>query len=66
MPNLKIAKRSAALKACIALYEAGELNINLLPINNKKCIDNVRDVYFKHWNSPEFENGKIVIVSNCI
>lgn len=57
MPNVKIAKRSAAFNACVELYKNGELNDNLLPISNKKCLDRVKDIYFNHWNSDEFKNG---------
>lgn len=32
MPNKKLAKRAAALKACILLHKCGELNDNLLPV----------------------------------
>lgn len=57
MPNIKLAKRSAALKACVELYKAGELNDNLMPISNKKCIEKFKDVYFKLWSSEEFKDG---------
>jgi len=38
----KLAKKSAAIKACQKLYECGELDTNFLPIckENIKCIDN--------------------------
>lgn len=40
---------SAAFKACVKLYEHGELNEKLLPITKKECILNVADKLFQHW-----------------
>lgn len=55
MPSLKMAKRSAALKACVALYRNKELNDNLMPITAKRCIEDVNDLYFSVWN--KYPNG---------
>lgn len=59
MPNIRLAKRSAAQKACVALHKCGDLSDNMLPINKKKCLDLVRETYFKHWQSDAFKNGKL-------
>lgn len=58
MPNLKLAKRSAAFKACVKLYEQKALNENAMPVNSIKCMELQKDVYFKIWSSPEFAKGK--------
>lgn len=60
MPNIRLAKRSAAQKACVALHQCNDLSDNMLPINKKKCLDLVRDEYFKHWQSDAFKNGKFI------
>lgn len=57
MHNLKLAKRSAAFKACVKLYEQKALNENAMPVNSIKCLELQRDVYFKVWSSPEFAKG---------
>lgn len=49
-PTTKLAKRSAALNAIKELHQKGELNDHLLPINKKRLMENVHDIYFKHWN----------------
>lgn len=49
MPSEKMAKRSAAFNACVQLHKNGEFNDNLMPINSKRCLDAVGDLYFKHW-----------------
>lgn len=51
MPSLKLAKRHAAFKACKQLYLNGELSENLLPIDSTKKIDEIKDIYFKHWEN---------------
>lgn len=56
MPTLKLAKYSAAHKACKILYENGELNENLLPINAYRCLTSICHTFFQHWDEPE--NGK--------
>lgn len=58
MPNLKLAKRSAALKACVKLYEQKALNENAMPVNSIKCMALQKEIYFNVWNSPEFARGK--------
>lgn len=55
MPSEKMAKRSAAFNACRILHERKELNDNLMPINSKRCLEAVGDLYFKHWE--QYENG---------
>lgn len=55
MPGLKMAKRSAAFNVCLELYKNKELNDHLMPINVKRCLTNVNDLYFKHWN--QYANG---------
>ncbi|XP_065369214.1 endoribonuclease Dcr-2 [Calliphora vicina] len=48
-PTAKEAKISAAFKACVKLYEHGELNKCLVPITKSECIANVSDHLFEHW-----------------
>lgn len=55
--DVKYAKRSAAFKTCIRLYENKELNENLMPINEHLCMLNFEDRYFAHWDSAEFAKG---------
>ncbi|XP_073812059.1 endoribonuclease Dcr-2 [Musca autumnalis] len=49
MSTAKEAKISAAFKACVRLYQNGELNDFLLPITKKECIAKVSNELFKHW-----------------
>lgn len=49
--NVKLAKQQAAFKACIQLYEHGELNDNLVPIDKNQKIELHDDEYFTHWES---------------
>ncbi|KAL9919326.1 endoribonuclease Dcr-2-like [Glossina fuscipes fuscipes] len=49
MPNWKGAKISAAFKACVKLYEEGELNKFLLPVSKTECIAKVSEELFKNW-----------------
>lgn len=58
MPNIKLAKRSAAWKACVELHKCNDLSDNMLPINKKKCLDLFKETYFSHWDAPAFKNGK--------
>ncbi|XP_058065464.1 endoribonuclease Dcr-2 [Anopheles bellator] len=51
MKNVKNAKRSAAFNACKKLYEAGELNLHLLPVSMKDKVSEYNDQYFQHWRS---------------
>lgn len=49
MPNLKMAKQSAAFKACKLLYEQGDLNDNLMPITVQRKFESIKDIYFAHY-----------------
>lgn len=49
MRNIKMAKQHAAFLACIQLFENGELDDNLLPVDSKKKIEQHHDEYFAHW-----------------
>lgn len=55
LSNVKSAKRSAALNACIKLYEAGELDSGLLPVRYT-CVDfdvsEVKDI-FPSWRDND-------------
>ncbi|XP_050079861.1 endoribonuclease Dicer [Anopheles maculipalpis] len=51
MANVKLAKQSAAFNACKQLFEAGELNMNLLPISNRDKVEELSDKYFQHWRN---------------
>lgn len=53
--SIKLAKRAAALYACIALHKIGELDDNLKP--KKLAIEEDTNFLFTHW--PE-ENEKNV------
>lgn len=55
MANVKMAKRSAAFEACKKLYEMGELNDHLIPIDSKRQLANVSEIYFRHWKQFEQE-----------
>lgn len=56
MKHVRIARQSAAFKACKMLYEIGELNENLLPISKSKRAEIMNPIYFKHWN--DYLEGK--------
>uniref|UniRef100_A0A1Q3FBT5 Putative endoribonuclease dicer n=1 Tax=Culex tarsalis TaxID=7177 RepID=A0A1Q3FBT5_CULTA len=58
MKNVKLAKRSAAFEACRLLYEAGELNEHLIPVDAKRQLANVSEIYFRHWKQFEDESPK--------
>ena len=49
MKNIKMAKQHAAFLACIQLFENGDLDDNLLPIDSYKKIEQHHDEYFAHW-----------------
>lgn len=51
MLNKQLAKQAAAFKACVMLHQNGELSDNLLPFNNVRKMENVKDLYFKHWEN---------------
>lgn len=59
MASIKEAKRAVSVKACRILYEHKELSDHLMPINNLKCIETVRDIYFKHYNNARFVRGEL-------
>lgn len=58
MPNIKLAKRSAAFKACVALYHKKELNEHLMPINVKRCLEQYEELYFNIWK--KYPNGNYI------
>ncbi|XP_033154392.1 endoribonuclease Dicer [Drosophila mauritiana] len=51
MDNARIAKISAAFKACLALYSLGELSEKFLPKTLKERVAAIADVHFEHWNN---------------
>ncbi|KAL5274230.1 Dcr-2 family protein [Megaselia abdita] len=59
MPNMISAKRSAAMKACIKLYENKELTDHLVPFSTKKVLEELDDSYFPHWKRFPNESAKI-------
>ncbi|XP_055596421.1 endoribonuclease dcr-1 [Uranotaenia lowii] len=56
--SIKQAKRSAAFEACRKLYEAGELNEHLVPIDAKRQLINVESTYFEHWKEFSADSSK--------
>lgn len=50
MPTIRLARCSAAFKACKMLYEFGELSENLLPITKQQKFNEVIPFYFSHWD----------------
>lgn len=56
MSNIHAAKRSAAMKACIKLYENKELTDHLVPFSTKKVLEDLDSDYFLHWKY--FPNGE--------
>ena len=52
MKNKKLAKRAAAMKACILLHKAGEIDDNLVPV--KRQVTENTNFLFKHW--PEVDD----------
>lgn len=59
MPNLKMAKCSAALEAIKQLHACGELSDRLKPIKSDKCIELYAELYFKSWK--EFKYGNEIL-----
>lgn len=55
MDTIRLAKRSAAFKACKQLYLNGELGETLLPIDSTKKMLDLKEIYFQHWEN--FEEG---------
>lgn len=49
--NVNLAKQHSAFKACVMLYENGELNDRLLPIDAQQNLEQHNDEYFLHWNN---------------
>lgn len=66
MFNIKLAKRSAAFNACKKLYENGELNEHLIPIDSKYQLNKVEDVYFKHWKNFPEDSNKLAGTQKCL
>ncbi|XP_058829652.1 endoribonuclease Dcr-2 [Topomyia yanbarensis] len=66
MRNIKLAKRSAAFNACKRLYENGELNDYLIPIDPKRKLDNLSNIYFSHWKEFADDNVKLAGTMKCI
>lgn len=54
--NVRLAKQHAAFKACIMLYEHGELSDNLVPCREEQKLEMHNDEYFSHWD--EYLNDK--------
>ncbi|XP_011300777.1 endoribonuclease Dicer [Fopius arisanus] len=52
MPSITMAKRSAALKACIALHKCGELNDRLLPLDTKDIIEDTT-LLLVNWKAED-------------
>lgn len=59
MPNIKLAKRSAAFNACKKLYENKELSEHLIPIDSKNQLNQLKSVYFEHWKDFEEDSPKL-------
>uniref|UniRef100_A0A182MEF3 Dicer 2 n=1 Tax=Anopheles culicifacies TaxID=139723 RepID=A0A182MEF3_9DIPT len=55
MANVKLAKQSAAFNACKKLYEAGELNMNLLPVSKNDKVEELSERYFQNWRKMSNE-----------
>lgn len=51
MKTCRAAKMSAAFKACVKLYQQGELDDSLLPITRKKILENCTETYFAKWKN---------------
>lgn len=51
MASKQLAKQAAAFMACVLLHQNGELSDHLLPITNIKKMENVKELYFKHWEN---------------
>ncbi|XP_058457103.1 endoribonuclease Dcr-2 [Malaya genurostris] len=66
MRNVKLAKRSAAFNACKRLYENGELNDHLIPIDPKRKLLNLVNVYFTHWEQFADDTDKVAGTMKCI
>ena len=58
MPEKKLAKKCAAQKACIRLYEIGELNDHFLPIERNDDSDSDNDDDVTDEGNQGGEHGK--------
>lgn len=54
--NVRLAKQHAAFKACIKLYECGELSDNLVPYKEEHKLELHNGEYFAHWE--EYQSDK--------
>ncbi|XP_053683457.1 endoribonuclease Dicer-like [Sabethes cyaneus] len=66
MTNVKLAKRSAAFNACKKLYEQGELSDYLIPIDSKRQLESLSNVYFEHWNKFADDRAKVAGTAKCL
>lgn len=62
--GIKMAKQHAAFKACKMLYDAGELDDNLVPYKDEKKVELVHDEYFAHWQPYANDNKKAGTTKN--
>ncbi|XP_037956391.1 endoribonuclease Dicer [Teleopsis dalmanni] len=61
MADVKLAKTSAAIKACKLLLENGELNDKFLPLTKNECVSNISQHFFEHWKKfNDNVNSKLV------
>lgn len=44
-----LAKVSAAFKACVKLYQLGELNERFLPTTVNERVAEIANIHFEHW-----------------
>lgn len=56
MSNHLEAKQSAAMKACIQLYENKELTDHFIPVSPKSILEELEDSCFPHW--AQFSDSK--------
>lgn len=56
--NVQLAKKHAAFKTVIKLYELGELTDSLTAIKSEQKIESVKNEYFEHWNKYADESSK--------
>ncbi|XP_076668388.1 endoribonuclease Dcr-2 isoform X2 [Andrena cerasifolii] len=59
MPSIDIAKRSAAMKVCIALHKIGELSDTLAP-NAINSITQNTDYLFPHWVDEDTTKASLI------
>ncbi|XP_055855641.1 endoribonuclease Dicer [Episyrphus balteatus] len=58
MKTVKTAKLSAAFKACVKLYQNGEIDDNLLPVTRQKIIESCTETYFAKWKNEANDNAR--------